>query len=299
MHTQPKFKKAERTQASLKIAITGPSGSGKTYSALSLASGISDKIAMIDTENHSASLYADKFEFDLLELNPPYSTEKYIEAIRLAEKSGYEVIIIDSISHQWSGEGGILSQKEQLDARGGNSFTNWAKLTPLHEKFKSSILQSKCHMICTMRSKQEFSISSKDGGKNKVDKLGLAPIQRDGFEYEFTIVFDLSMNHTAEASKDRTGIFDKKIFTPGDETGLLLMDWISSAKAKSELSSNNHFDKEKQFLELVKESDHDIKWWNDRIKEKLGKENISELNDAEYKVVLERLRRSSVKEGVS
>ena len=225
------FKKAEKTSAKLRIGITGPSGSGKTFSALRLASGMGGKVAVIDTERGSASLYSDKFNFDVLEITPPYTTEKYIEAISAAEKAGYEILVIDSITHAWAGEGGLLNQKEQMDARGGNSFANWAKMTPKQDKFVAAILHSSVHIITTMRSKQEYILSENSNGKQAPKKVGLAPIQRDGFEYELTTVFDVAINHEAETSKDRTGIFADKIFKITEETGKTLKDWIISGKA--------------------------------------------------------------------
>lgn len=222
------FKKAERKRVKLKLAITGPSGSGKTYSALRLATGIGGKIAVIDTENGSASLYSDRFNFDVLELSAPYSVEKYSQAIRNAVEAGYDIVIIDSISHQWRGEGGILNKKEQLDSRGGNSFTNWAKLTPEQEKFVAELLHSNIHLIATIRSKQEYAMSQDEKGKARVQKMGLAPIQREGMEYEFTTVFDVGMNHEAETSKDRTGLFADKIFKITEETGKEIKAWVDS-----------------------------------------------------------------------
>lgn len=224
------FKKAERKQIFLKLAITGPSGSGKTFSALRLATGLgkNKKIAVIDTENGSASLYSDRFEFDVLEIGPPYSVEKYIKAMQDAVNEKYDVLIVDSITHQWKGEGGILNKKEQMDARGGNGFTNWAKLTPEQEKFVATLLHSKIDLIATIRSKQEYAMATDDKGKAKVQKLGMAPIQREGMEYEFTTVFDVAMNHEAETSKDRTGLFADKIFQITEETGTTLDKWRSS-----------------------------------------------------------------------
>lgn len=223
-----KFTKAVKKKARLRLGITGPSGSGKTYSALLLASGLSKKIAVIDTEKGSASLYSNLVDFDVLELAPPYSPERYTEAMIEAVKEGYEVIILDSISHAWAGVGGILNQKEQLDARGGNSFANWAKMTPIQERFIANITNCPAHIIVTMRSKQDHSAIT-EGGKTKIQKLGLAPIQRDGFEYELTTVFDVAMNHEAEASKDRTGIFVDKIFKITKETGEQLKAWLDSS----------------------------------------------------------------------
>lgn len=228
------FKKAVRSSVKLKLAITGPSGSGKTYSALKIAQGLGGKIAVIDTENASASLYSDSKgipEFDTCNVSSPYTVEKYREAIHGAIKAGYETLVIDSISHVWAGEGGLLEQKEILDNRGGrqNSYTNWATITKQHEQFKSEILNADINIIGTMRSKQEYA-QIDDNGKKTIRKLGMAPIQRDGIEYEFTIVFDMAMNHTAEVSKDRTGLFDGKIFKPTEETGKEIKRWVESGR---------------------------------------------------------------------
>lgn len=221
------FKKAQRKSIKLRLAITGPSGSGKTFSALMLAKGLGKKIAVIDTENGSASLYSDKFEFDVVELTPPFTTEKYIDAINFAEKSGYDILIIDSLSHAWAGEGGLLQVKESLDQRGGNSFTNWASITKKQEAFKSSFLHSNIHIITTIRSKQEYIIEINEKGKQAPKKVGLAPVQREGIEYEFTIVFDIAMSHECVASKDRTNIFYDSIFKITEETGSSIKKWLS------------------------------------------------------------------------
>lgn len=224
------FKKAERKQLKLKIGLSGPSGSGKTFSALRIASALGKKIAVADTENGSAALYGDRFNFDSAELIPPYTTKKYIDAIQFAEENDYDVLIIDSASHQWAGEGGILNQKEQMDSRGGNSFTNWGKLTPEHTKFLSAILHANIHIIVTLRSKSDYIMVENDKGKQAPKKVGLAPIQREGMEYEFTVMLDLAMDHSAQASKDRTGLFDQLTFVPGEETGRMMMEWLSSGK---------------------------------------------------------------------
>ena len=231
------FTRAQRTQARLKIALTGPSGSGKTFSGLIIATGIGKRIAVVDTENGSASLYADMdkgplagISFDTLEITPPYTMPKYLEAIEAAEKGGYDVLIIDSISHAWAGEGGLLDKKTALDARGGNSYTNWATITPEQERFKARILQADMHIICTMRSKQDYVLELNEKGKQAPRKVGLAPIQRDGMEYEFTTVLDLAMDHNAAASKDRTGLFDGQLFKPTKETGAKIMKWLKAGK---------------------------------------------------------------------
>lgn len=225
------FKKAERKQAKLKLAITGPSGSGKTYSALRMAKGLGEKVALIDTERGSASLYSSDFNFDAMELVPPYTTLKYNLAIDAAVKAGYQVLVIDSITHEWAGEGGLLEKKEALDKAGkGNSYTNWATITKEHESFKAKILNSEIHIICTMRSKQEYALAQGDNNKTTVQKLGMAPVQRDGAEYEFTTVFDVGMNHFCTVSKDRTKLFDGQVFMITEETGEALKTWLEQGK---------------------------------------------------------------------
>lgn len=224
------FKKAQRKMVKLRLAITGPSGSGKTYSALRIAKGFGGKFAVIDTENGSASLYSEGFDFDVVELAPPFTHSKYVEAIEFAEKNGYETLVIDSITHAWAGEGGLLEQKSSIDRRGGNSYTNWSSVTKNDNEFKSAFLHSSLNIICTIRSKQDYIIETNDKGKQVPRKVGLAPIQRDGIEYEFTTVFDVGMTHEASVSKDRTGMFVDRIFQLTEETGQEIRRWMNDAE---------------------------------------------------------------------
>lgn len=239
------FKKAEKKKVKLKLAVTGPSGAGKTYSSLILAKGLGKSIAVIDTENGSASLYSDKFDFDVLELSPPYSIEKYKQAINDAIVGGYDVLIIDSISPAWSGEGGLLQEKEKLDSRGGGSFQNWAKMTPKQESFISSILHSPIHTICTIRSKSDYIVETNDRGKAAPKKVGLAPIQRDGIEYEFSVVFDIALDHSACASKDRTGLFNDRIFRIDESISKELTTWTDTG-TEQKIDLDKVIDKLKQ-----------------------------------------------------
>lgn len=220
------FQKAERRRVWLKLALTGPTGSGKTYSGLRLAFGLGERVALVDTENGSGSLYADLGEYDVMELHPPFTAQKYMEAVNEAVKSGYDVLIIDSLSHGWAGDGGLLDQKSAKDSRGGNSFSNWAEITKLHEQFKSALLQSPIHIIATMRSKMEYVQEADDRGKTTVKKVGLAPVQRDGIEYEFTTVFDIDARHVAATSKDRTGLFTDEVSQITEEHGQRLAKWL-------------------------------------------------------------------------
>jgi hypothetical protein len=206
------------------MGLQGPSGSGKTYSALLLAYGLVkdwDKIAVIDSENHSADLYAHLGDYSVIAITPPFSPEKYIEAIALCEAAGMEVIINDSISHEWEGQGGIIDVHSNMV---GNSFTNWSRVTPRHNAFVNKILQSPGHIIATIRSKQDYILSEKKG-KMIPEKIGLKGVTRDGMDYEFTIVLDLDLKHNATASKDRTGLFmDKPQFVITEATGQLVKE---------------------------------------------------------------------------
>ena len=227
------FRKAQRTKAKLRLAITGPAGSGKTYSALLLAFGIGGKIALIDTENGSGDLYANLGDYDICNLNAPYTVEKYLNAIHEAENEGYDVIIIDSLSHAWNGEGGLLDRQSRLaETSRANSYTAWRQITPLHNKLINAMLTSPVHIIATMRSKTEYIQIENERGKNEIKKVGLAPIQRDGMDYEFTTVFDLTPSHIVSVSKDRTTLFDCSTFSITKETGELLREWLNEGEDK-------------------------------------------------------------------
>lgn len=226
-----KFTKAVRKKAKLRLALTGPSGSGKTWGALQIAAGLGGKIAVIDTEKGSASLYCHLCDFDTLELDPPYSPERYVEAIRAAEAAGYDVIVVDSTTHEWSGTGGCLEINESLAKSKfqGNTWAAWNATTPRHRAFIDALNQSPAHIIATGRSKTETAQTDGPNGKKKVVKLGMKTEQRDGFEYEFTVVLDLiHEGHYATASKDRTGLFSGDPQPVSKATGQALLQWLES-----------------------------------------------------------------------
>lgn len=227
-----KFTKATRKKSKLRLGLTGPAGSGKTWGALKVAKGLGGSIAVIDTEHGSASLYEHIVDFDVLELTAPYTPERFIEAIDAAESAGYETLIIDSITHEWSGKGGCLEINEAIAQSKfrGNTWSAWNETTKRHRTFIDRILQSKMHIIATMRSKTETAQQESITGKKQVVKLGMKAEQRDGSEYEFGVVLDIIHDgHYATASKDRTGIFvdqDPKPITV--ETGKALLNWLES-----------------------------------------------------------------------
>jgi hypothetical protein len=220
------LRQSERKRAKIKMALQGSAGSGKTYSSLLLAQGLCggdfSKVAIIDTENGSADLYAHLGNYNVVTLSSPFTTESYLKAIDMCERAGMEVIIIDSISHCWDY---LLDYHASL---AGNSFTNWSKVTPLLKSLTDKILQSDAHIIATMRTKQDYVLNQKDG-KYVPEKVGLKAVQRDGIDYEFTIVFDVDIKHYAVSSKDRTGLFmGKPEFIINTATGKKILDWCNS-----------------------------------------------------------------------
>jgi hypothetical protein len=223
--------RATKRRAKLRLGMSGPAGSGKTYSALLIAGGLGGRIGMIDTEHGSGDLYADLLPegYDVLSLTPPYTPARYIEAIHALEEAGVSTIIVDSLTHAWSGEGGSLDRQGKIADKSGNSWQAWRQVTPEHNALVEALLQSRCHIIATMRAKTEY-VQEKDerSGKQVVRKIGLAPIMRDGIEYEFTTFFELDVHHMAFAGKDRTRLFDGSIFKPDTETGRQLLTWLES-----------------------------------------------------------------------
>jgi energy-coupling factor transporter ATP-binding protein EcfA2 len=227
-------KKATKTQLKARLAIDGPSGSGKTYTALVAATalaGESGRIVVIDTERGSAKLYADKFNFDVVELpvdHRGFSPVVYVEAIKAMEEAGYDVIVIDSLSHAWEGEGGALEQVDQAAAKiKGNSYAAWRSVTPMHNRLVDSQLQSQAHIVATMRSKMDY-IQEEKGGSKTIRKVGMAPIQRAGMEYEYTMVIDMDVDHKAIVSKSRCDtLADLVVTKPDAKFFQMFVDWLN------------------------------------------------------------------------
>lgn len=215
------FQKATKTQSRLRLALSGASGAGKTYSALAIASHLGQSIAVIDTERGSASKYADLFNFDVCELKE-FHPGKYVEAIKAADAAGYDVIIVDSLSHAWFAE---------LDMAGGN-FSNWAKIKPLERALIDAMLSSSAHLIGTMRSKTEWVMTTtiNKSGKEVLTptKVGTAPMQAAGIEYEFDLAGELSLDHLLTISKSRCpGLSNTTHLNPGRELAELLLMWLA------------------------------------------------------------------------
>lgn len=225
------IRKAKRSATKLRLLITSPSGGGKTYGALLLAKGLGGRTVVIDTEEGSSDLYDTLHEFDVVDLKPPFTPERYIEAITAVEQAGYDVIIVDSVTHCWSGKGGCLELVDDIAKAQfrGNTWSAFSVITPRWRAFVDAILRSSAHVICTGRSKTETA-QVEEGGRKKVAKLGMKLEARDGLEYEFTCVLDLVHDgHYATVSKDRTGLFagDPKPITV--DTGTRLAAWLASA----------------------------------------------------------------------
>jgi hypothetical protein len=230
------LKKATFNDLKLRIGLSGASGFGKTYSSLLLAYGITNdwsKIAVIDSENGSSNLYSKLGDFRVLQLNPPYSPENYIKAVRTCENASIEVIIIDSITHEWKGFGGCLDMHRKL----GGRFQDWNKVTPEHFKFIEAIQKSTCHIITTVRRKIEYALDTNSNGRLIVKKLGTKEETRNGFEYELTLNFEfLNENHLVKATKDRTSLFTgKPEFVINKATGKKLRQWLQLETNKEEI----------------------------------------------------------------
>lgn len=228
-----KITTAQRKRAKIRLSIQGPSDSGKTFSSLLIAKGLVgdwSKICVIDTENHSADLYSHLGDYNVLTLGKPFTPEAYIQAIELCETSGIKAIIIDSLSHEWEGEGGILDIHSSMV---GNSFTNWSKVTPRHNALVQRILQSDCHVIATFRTKQDYVLSDKNG-KMVPEKVGLKSVTKDGMDYEFTTVFDLDIHHNATCTKDRTSMFGQIPIKLTESTGKSILQWCEGTELTME-----------------------------------------------------------------
>ena len=242
-----KLQKAQRSKAYLKLGMSAPSGGGKTLGALLIAYGLVkemypdkpddflwSKVAIVDTENGSGELYVGAIhqntkigEYNVVPLPPPYEVQKYIQALKLCEEAGISVCILDSTTHAWSGEGGLLEKQQNIAKRIGNSYAAWRDVTPEHNDFVAKMLQAPMHIIATMRSKQEYVQEKNNSGKTTIRKLGLEPEQRKGMEYEFTAFIEVDVDHKAYGAKDRTSMYDQKTFTITPEVGEKYMRWLN------------------------------------------------------------------------
>jgi hypothetical protein len=230
------FGRATKARSRARLALIGPSGSGKTFSALSIATSLGGRIAVIDTEHGSASKYADQFDFDVLELGT-FGPLTYVEAMKAAAE--YDILIIDSLSHAWMGKDGALEQVDRAAKRSpsGNSFAAWRDVTPQHNALVEALVAHPAHLIVTMRSKTEYVLDTEERGGRKVTvprKVGTAPVQRDGLEYEFDVVADMTLDHDMVVTKTRAPALDGKVFhNPGEDVANLLWAWLSAGEERA------------------------------------------------------------------
>jgi len=276
------FKHAVKRDAKARIALIGVSGSGKTYSALRLAQELGEKIAVIDTEAGSASKYADEFHFDVLELTT-FHPNLYIEAIQSAEQHGFDVVIVDSLSHAWMGKNGELElvDKAAKASRSGNSYFAWRDVTPLHNRLIDTLLQSKLHVIVTMRSKTEYIVEDIKG-KQVPRKVGMAPVMRDGMEYEFDIVVDLDLQHNGVITKTRCRMLDGQVFSPiDDDMGRIVKQWCSGDAPEIDPAEFTELiEQGNKLAEQIKTSHPKVaKKWEDRKRQNFPGNNIQEAID--------------------
>jgi len=234
------FKKAEKRKTFLRLGIASPSGGGKTYTALRIASGmaqaVNGKVAFIDSEKGSASLYADTFDFDVIELQEPYTVDSYVKWIKEAETANYNVLVVDSLTHAWKQ---ILVEIERLTATKykGNSYRAWGEGTPMYDKLVDALLSFKGHIIMTSRSKTEYSQDKDDKGRTQINKVGLGIQNRQDFDYECTMFMEGTHDHYFTVTKDRTGKYqDNIILKPDEDFGKGLIEWLETGVEDNRLS---------------------------------------------------------------
>ncbi len=222
------FKRATKKESKLRLGLIGPAGSGKTYTALTVAKHFGGRVALIDSEHGSASKYADIFNFDVLELKS-FSPTDYVNAIKAAEQAGYTTLIIDSLSHAWTGKNGALELVDRATARmkSGNSFAAWREVTPLHNQMVEAIMGAGLHVVATLRSKTEYIVEENSRGRKVPRKIGMAPIQREGLEYEFDLVGDLDWENRLVITKTRCPeLAGAVISKPGKDFAQILKRWL-------------------------------------------------------------------------
>lgn len=272
------IRKAERKQSKLRIGMSSPSGAGKTYSALLLAKGLVgswEKVGLIDTETGRGDFYSDLGGYLIATLQAPFTPERYIEYIEAMIGAGVEVLIIDSISHEWEGKGGLLEINEKLAAAKfkGNTWSAWSETTPRHQKFIESIISAPIHVITTVRNKVDTVMTD----DKKVKKVGTKEITREGFEYELTVNFNLDRDtHSAMASKDNTRLFDgRDPFVITEKTGEELREWVNSGAVDPEIQ--NKREKRDEIGDLLEKLGLDEKWLTEKVKKPLRDCSIEEM----------------------
>lgn len=256
-----KVKKAVREKIYVKMALMAPSGGGKTYGSLRVATGMAEeikketgkdaKILLANTEAKRGYYYANEFNYDIVDIEPPHNPEKYVELIDFAVQEGYDILIIDSSSHEWEGKGGCL----ELHQQAGGTYQAWSKVTPRHNKFIQAIADSPIHIIATMRGKDQYEMTKDEKGRATVQKLGIGGKQRDGFEYEFTCTFLIDQaTNTATIQKDNTHIFNKEGLTIlSEEHGHKIIQWANSGEGYTPIVRKNEDEQVDELKTTIRE----------------------------------------------
>ncbi len=276
---------AAATKANLRgrVALAGPTGSGKTWTALEWAKTLAGdgRTALIDTEHGSASLYADRFDFDTVAWQPPYDPTALANTVKQVPGWGYEVLVIDSLSHFWMGEGGTIDVADNAASRfGGNSFAGWKVATPALRHLVDTILAVDCHVIATMRTKTEWVIEEDSRGKKAPRKVGLAPVMRDGIEYEFTLIGDMDLEHRITISKSRCPDLADQVVQPGraTEAAGTFLSWLSESTGDGPMALLGHVEAKHRLMEACGgDRDAAMKLWGDRPNEPIAESELQAL----------------------
>jgi hypothetical protein len=254
---------AQRRGTKARIALAGPTGSGKTWTALCIAKGLAPdgKHLVVDTERGTAKLYADDFTFTELDWQPPYDPTELAQVLMEAGKE-YDVVIVDSLSHFWRGEGGTLDQVDAAKARkGSQGIGAWKEPGKAQELMVEAFLSTPAHVIACMRSKMEYLVEQDEKGKQRVTRLGLAPVQRDDIEYEFTLIGELDMEHRISITKSRCHPLADKLISKGraEGVGTLLRKWLDEAAPDLEPTAQPPAEPDQEVLQ-VPASNGDNSW---------------------------------------
>lgn len=270
----------------------GPSGSGKTYTALVTATALGRRIAVIDTEHGSASKYADFFEFDVCNLTS-YSPENYIKAIQAAEAAGYDVLIIDSLSHAWAGPDGVLEFVDRMASKyKDNRFSAWRDATPLHNRLIQAIIAADMHVIATLRTKTEWALVQDERGKTRPERLGTAPVQRDGIEYEFDIVAELDAEHRLRVTKTRCCRLDGyEAVKPGKEFGTIIKQWLEEGTSPAETKASQI--ELKKMVDVAQQAGLSVDQLKQVVIQITGKSSSADLTSADVQAVIKHIYRMS------
>ena len=262
------FKRAVKTESKLRLALAGPAGSGKTWTMLAILEALHGpgNYAVVDTEHGTAEKYSktegdeEGFTFDRINLEAPYHPDRYMKLIDMAVSAGYKGLGVDSLSHAWMGKGGLLELVDESAARmkTPNSYTAWKDVTPIQTGFIDKLTSANLDIVATIRSKQDYVQEKDEGGRTRIRKVGMAPIQRDGMEYEFDVFAEMDTDNRMVIQKTRVSALNGKTFLKPDgvEIAGILKQWLSGTK-KEEAPQSVSNEQLEEFAAWVKENSID------------------------------------------